>query len=107
MDSLPVNSCPLLMALATSRGKWKYAPHLGLLNKMALGLASRRIKRLILTLPPRHGKSSFISLYLVAWWLGNFPNQKVILSSYGADLAFSWSRKVQQFLDEWGKSLFG
>lgn len=98
-------STPMALALATSRGRWKYAPHLGLLNKKALSLASRRTKRVLLTMPPRHGKSSFIN-YLASWWLGNFPDQRVILLSYGAELANWWSNKSRMFLEEWGSSLF-
>jgi predicted phage terminase large subunit-like protein len=43
--------------------------------------------RLILTLPPRHGKSQLSSIYFPAWALGKYPEIKFIFATYGADLA--------------------
>lgn len=46
----------------------------------------------IVTLPPRHGKSEFISKWLCAWYLDTFKNRNVILTSYGDDLATNFGR---------------
>lgn len=54
-------------------------------------------------MPPRHGKSELISKYFPAWYLGTFPNNRVILVSYEADFAASWGRKSREVLDELGK----
>lgn len=43
--------------------------------------------RLILTIPPRHGKSQLASIYFPAWALGKEQQYKIILSTYGAELA--------------------
>lgn len=43
--------------------------------------------RIILSVPPRHGKSQLASIYFPAWALGNFPDLKIILSTYGAELS--------------------
>lgn len=45
------------------------------------------IKRLIITLPPRHGKSELVSGSFGAWLMGNDPTVKVTVASYGMDLA--------------------
>src|SRR5262249_26466867 len=50
---------------------------------------------------------SFLSRYTLAWWLGRFPEQRAILASYGADLAFHWSAKAKQTLESHGRRLFG
>lgn len=63
--------------------------------------------RLILSVPPRHGKSELISKYLPAWFVGTHPGRRVILASYQADFAASWGRKARTLLDEWGADLFG
>lgn len=43
--------------------------------------------RVILTLPPRHGKSQLSSIYFPAWALGKYPDLKFILATYGAELS--------------------
>lgn len=43
--------------------------------------------RIILTLPPRHGKSQLASIYFPSWALGKHPDTPIILSSYGAELS--------------------
>ncbi|MCP4549272.1 MAG: phage terminase large subunit [bacterium] len=65
------------------------------------------IDNLLVTMPPRHGKSEVISKYFIAWYLGMYPRNKVILGSYGADFAAEWGAKVRDLLIEYGLGLFG
>jgi predicted phage terminase large subunit-like protein len=57
------------------------------------------IKRLIVTMPPRHSKSEFVSRRLPAYILGRNPDAKIIATSYGADLASRMNRDVQRIID--------
>lgn len=57
------------------------------------------IKRLIVSMPPRHGKSELISRRLPAYILGRNPDEKIIATSYGADLASTFNRDVQRIID--------
>jgi hypothetical protein len=50
-------------------------------------VASGDIKRLIITVPPRHLKSIIASVALPAWYLGHNPSERVICVSYSAELA--------------------
>lgn len=52
--------------------------------------------------PPRHGKSELCSKHLPAWFLGTFPDRRVILSSYEATFAAGWGRKSRDLLSEFG-----
>jgi predicted phage terminase large subunit-like protein len=61
---------------------------------------------LLVCMPPQHGKSELISKHLPAWYLGTFPDRRVILTSYEADFAAQWGRKARGLLEEWGW-LFG
>ncbi len=79
---------------------YQVAPHLSLLNRRLLDLAAGRVTRLMVTMPPRHGKSELCSCYFPTWFLGNFPEREVILCSYEADFAASWGRKVRDTLTE-------
>ena len=53
------------------------------------------IGRLLIFMPPRHGKTELVSKHFPAWVLGKQPNSRVILASYGADLAEGNSRAVR------------
>jgi predicted phage terminase large subunit-like protein len=90
-----------------SNGGWVPAAHLRLLSLKLCALARREIRRLLVMMPPRHGKSSLISEWFPVWYLGWNPDHRVILTSYESDYAAEWSRKVRDHLDEWGPSLFG
>ncbi len=55
-------------------------------------------KRLIVSMPPRHGKSELTSKRFPAWYVGRHPNRQVIVSSYGATLAQSFGRDVRNIV---------
>lgn len=61
-------------------------------------LADRQIKRLIVQMPPRHGKSELVSRLFPAWILGRDPNEQIILSSYSLDLASAMNRDCQRVI---------
>ena len=50
-------------------------------------IASGELKRLIINMPPRHTKSEFASHLFPAWYLGKFPDRKVIQTAHTAELA--------------------
>lgn len=60
---------------------------------------SGEINRLIINMPPRHTKSEFASFLLPAFFLGRFPNKKVMQTSHTGDLAVGFGRKVRNLLD--------
>jgi predicted phage terminase large subunit-like protein len=62
-------------------------------------IASGKTKRLIINMPPRHTKSEFASYLLPAWYLGKFPNKKIIQCSNTAELAVGFGRKVRNLVD--------
>ena len=78
---------PGLFARSTSQGRWQMARHLKFLDQAITDtiLGKGGVRRLIVTMPPRHGKSELISRYLPAWFLGTFPDRKVILITSEAD----------------------
>ena len=61
-------------------------------------IASGKIKRLIINMPPRHTKSEFASYLLPAWFLGKYPNKKIIQCSNTAELAVGFGRKVRNLV---------
>lgn len=57
--------------------------------------------------PPRHGKSELVSKYLPAWYLGMWPDRRVMLAAYEATFARSWGRKARQVFEEHSAPIFG
>lgn len=55
--------------------------------------------RLILSMPPRHGKSAIVSRRLPIWFLGRNPALKVILATYGQSLSSDMSRDAKRVRD--------
>ena len=61
-------------------------------------VARGEIKRLAISLPPRHTKSEFASYLLPAWFLGNYPQKQIMQASHTADLAVNFGRKVRNLV---------
>lgn len=70
--------------------------HIQVLEKSVLRTIFTDSGRLIVTMPPRHGKSEYISKFLPAWYLLNFPEKRVILTSYEATFASDWCYKARE-----------
>lgn len=78
---------------------WLDAPHLDLMNRALMRAALNPGQRLVVSIPPRHGKSTLIARMLPAWYLSVRPDHRVILASYEADFAASWGRAVRDLIE--------
>lgn len=83
------------------------AEHLLLLNDLLIKVALGEIKRLIISMPPRHGKSWLTSRYFPAWYLGLNPTHRVMFASYSEDFAAEWGGAARDCLRDFGPELFG
>ena len=57
------------------------------------------IRRLIITMPPQHGKSVGATTLLPAYMLGLDPDIRIAIASYSGSLASKFNRRVQRILD--------
>ena len=62
-------------------------------------IANKKIKRLIINMPPRHTKSEFASFLLPAWMVGRKPDLKIIQSTHTTELAIRFGRKAKTLID--------
>ncbi len=97
---------PVDFAEVCSGGWYKRAPHLELLNEKLLDLEQRKIKRLMIFMPPRHAKSETASHFFASWYLGKHPDHHIILTSYGAEKAADFGRAARDTLTEFGPAVF-
>jgi len=54
--------------------------------------------RLMIFVPPQHGKSALASVHFPAWYLGRHPDRRIIAASYGADLVADWGRQARNIV---------
>ena len=73
--------------------------HHALLCEYLDKFVNKEIKRLMVFMPPRHGKSELVSRKLPAFIFGKNPDAQLIATSYSADLAQRMNRDVQRIID--------
>jgi predicted phage terminase large subunit-like protein len=61
--------------------------------------ARGELRKLAVTIPPQHGKSTGSSVLLPAWLLGRDPDLRIALASYNLHLASRFNRQVQRLID--------
>ncbi len=70
------------------------------LERFSQDVINKKRPRLMLLMPPRHGKSELASIRFPAWHLGHMPNHEIINVGYNLDLPMIFSRKVREVLRE-------
>ncbi len=96
---------PATLATKLSKGRWIPAPHLlyvsqTIASAIHTGMTTGVGGRIIVTMPPRHGKSEQLSIWAPIWVLEHWPWANVMLSTYGADLAGDFSRAARDRIIE-------
>lgn len=96
-----------LAATLSRRDKepWIAAPHLRMLSKWMTEAATGTRPRVIVNLPPRHGKSFFISKWLPIWFLENWPHKNIINCGYATEFAERWGREVRNLATQHSNKL--
>lgn len=82
------------------------ARHLALLDDALVRIADGSLRRLVVQIPPRHGKSELIGRYFPPWYLGRFPDRQVMYVSYEAKQARRYGRFARNLLQQHGRSIF-
>ena len=99
---------PALFAQTATGGKFTIPAHIRAISRAIRDtLTGRSEPVLLIEAPPRHGKSELVSKYLPAWYLGVWPERRVMLAAYEATFARSWGRKARQIFVESSCPVFG
>jgi len=86
---------------------YRDAPHHRLIARHLEAVERGEITRLMITMPPRHGKSMLASEFFPAWYLGRNPDHYVVTATYAQDLADDFGRKVKNQIEDFGfKAIF-
>ncbi len=81
--------------------QWDLRHQMPIFKKLQM-LEEGAIKRLMIFMPPRHGKSEMVTVGFASWLLREDPSRNVIIGSYNQRLANRFSRKIKRTLvDDW------
>ncbi len=62
---------------------------------------------LLIETPPQHGKSTAVTETLPSWFLGRWPEKRVIVAGYSDEFAERFCRRNREKLQQFGPDLFG
>lgn len=77
---------------------YRRARHHELIAQKLEAVERGEIKRLMIFMPPRHGKSELASVRFPAWYLGRNPTHQIITASYAHKLAAKFGRQVRNLI---------
>jgi predicted phage terminase large subunit-like protein len=80
--------------------QYQRAAHHELIAEKLEAVERGEIDRLMIFMPPRHGKSELASKRFPAWCLGRNPKRQIIAASYNSDLANDFGRNVRNIIAE-------
>jgi predicted phage terminase large subunit-like protein len=78
---------------------FKVGPHHRKLARIFEDVIAGKKKRVIINIAPRHGKSEFASYLFPAYFLGRFPEKKIIMGTHTAGLSEDFGRRVRNLID--------
>ena len=78
---------------------YKVGTHHKQLAEYLEDLAHGRKDRITVSIAPRFGKSQLTSIFFPAWFIGNWPDKKIMIVSHTADLAVDFGRKVRNLIN--------
>lgn len=81
-------------------GRYQDAPYIGAMSECLMRLRRGDFTKVAMTVPPRHLKSTLVSVAYVAWMLGHDPTLRFVVASYGEELATKLARDFRKIL-EW------
>lgn len=96
---------------------WVHKEICNALDKFLLDVINKQSPRIMITMPPRHGKTTLVSHAFPAYAFGKYPDISIISTSYAAELASRINRDVQKIIDDklyrelfpntrlWGKNI--
>jgi predicted phage terminase large subunit-like protein len=86
---------------------FQYPRHIQYLNQKIVEVCRDHRRGLLVMLPPQHGKSTILSRWTPGWYLGNYPNRRVILVTYGSEYSKEYGGFVRTLMEDRGQELFG
>ena len=88
-----------VLQIETEPKVFMVGPHHKKLALLMDAVARGEKKRILISVAPRFGKSLVSSYLFPAWYLGQFPNRRIIMASHTGDMATGFGRKVRDLIN--------
>lgn len=102
---IAMDASPGALAAVLTERREMQARHLHLIDRAWIDMAEGRADRVMITMPPRHGKSRRASRWAPLWYLRQHPDRRIMIASYSGDLAEEHSRWIRDAIETWGDDL--
>jgi predicted phage terminase large subunit-like protein len=96
----PTETSPLMAFTEATKTDYRKSWHHDALAEMLDRVAKGDCRRLMVFMPPQHGKSELVSRRFPAYLLGKDPNLRLIAASHTHRLAVAMNRDVQRIMCE-------
>ena len=100
MDPLVLCRDTLTSFAIAMKNDYETPRHVRLIAKKLEQLEQRKIKRLMIFIGPRHGKSFLTNEIFPAWYFGRNPTHQIITTSYSQEIASGFGRKVRTMISD-------
>jgi hypothetical protein len=97
---LPLIRTDLVQYCLALNPRWRPARHLLYLADRLMAAERRAVTRLVVTMPPQHGKSWTTSQHFPAWYLGRHPEHSVITGAYNETKALDFGLSVKDQVND-------
>jgi predicted phage terminase large subunit-like protein len=77
-----------------------------LINGTLINEYNEKVKILLISCPPQHSKSLTITEALPSYYLGKYPNKRIIQISYNDTFAQKFARRNREKIKEFGKDIY-
>ncbi|WP_435245088.1 terminase large subunit domain-containing protein [Streptomyces tendae] len=102
---MAMDRSPGSLAALLTEGRELQARHLNLIDSAFMRIARGERIRLLLNMPPRHGKSQRAARWAPLWYLRRHPTHRLMIASYSAVLAEGHGRWLRDSINEYGDQL--
>ncbi len=90
-----------------SEGRFSVPPHLRWIGGKLMDVYTGRVKRLVVSCPPRHGKTVTIAQFFASWWLGRRPSDRVIYVTMQERFSRKWGRAARDVFSRFAEAVWG
>jgi predicted phage terminase large subunit-like protein len=107
---VPAVISPAYWAAVTNQGEWRAQHFHAVINEALVEVMAARDRgeaaHLIIMAPSQHGKTTLVAHAFPGVWLGYFPEDRIILTSFESKTAEERGETVRDEIDEFGPSIF-